>query len=189
MTEVFDARVKWNYCRSLFIIHNQGNCRGCWAVAAAAAMSDRLCIATNGTIQVELSAEELLSCVSDSHGCHTGWPYHAWKYLVEQGVVTGGSYGSKDSCLPYSTKPCGISDFDIECQGKAPTPSCVRQCQPGYNISFQEDKHYGKSYYNISNSTIAIQRDIMTYGPVTAGFKVYEDFRHFISNKTGGIYR
>ncbi|VDM67224.1 unnamed protein product [Strongylus vulgaris] len=50
--ESFDAREKWPECTSIYTIRDQANCGSCWAVSAASAMSDRLCIATRGMNQV-----------------------------------------------------------------------------------------------------------------------------------------
>ena len=58
----FDARKEWPMCPTIGHIRNQGKCRGCWAFAAAEAMSDRICITTNGKLIVELAALDLISC-------------------------------------------------------------------------------------------------------------------------------
>ncbi|PIO71833.1 hypothetical protein TELCIR_06256, partial [Teladorsagia circumcincta] len=50
--ESYDARVQWHNCSSLFYIRDQANCGSCWAVSSAAAMSDRICIASKGVKQV-----------------------------------------------------------------------------------------------------------------------------------------
>lgn len=49
----FDPRDKWPECKEVIEnIRDQSACGSCWAVGAVGAMSDRLCIASNGTIQV-----------------------------------------------------------------------------------------------------------------------------------------
>ncbi|VDO07862.1 unnamed protein product [Haemonchus placei] len=53
LPESFDARDKWKNCSSVIgYIRDQSNCGSCWAVSAAETMSDRLCIGTNGRVQV-----------------------------------------------------------------------------------------------------------------------------------------
>ncbi|WKX88435.1 hypothetical protein Q1695_008234 [Nippostrongylus brasiliensis] len=185
----FDAREQWPECPSLRYIRDQSNCGSCWAVSSAEAMSDRLCISTKGQKTVELSADELVSCCSYcGYGCDGGWPIYAWQYFAENGLVTGGNYGVKNACRPYEIHPCGRhknQTYYGECKEDAPTPKCRRRCQRGYNVPYKKDKNYGKSAYQVPHSVQAIQREIMTNGPVVAAFTVYEDFAMYES----GIYK
>ncbi|VDM79352.1 unnamed protein product [Strongylus vulgaris] len=48
----FDAREEWRECDSIKYIRDQSNCGASWAISAASAMSDRLCIQTMGQIKV-----------------------------------------------------------------------------------------------------------------------------------------
>ena len=82
-------------------------------------------------------------------------------------------HGGTDGPLPncYS-----IPSGDIQCE---------RKCLPEYNISYENDKHYGESYYIIEPEVSAIQEEIMTYGSVMTSFRAYEDFVTYRS----GVYR
>lgn len=62
-------------------IRDQSNCGCCWAFSSAEAASDRLCIATNGSIQLPLSAQELCFCANND-GCGEGFPENAWAYVT-----------------------------------------------------------------------------------------------------------
>ncbi|PIO70987.1 papain family cysteine protease, partial [Teladorsagia circumcincta] len=120
--------------------------------------------------------------------CQGGWPIKAWQYFASEGIVTGGNYRKKDCCRPYEVAPCGKhkgEPFYRECYDLEDTPKCQKSCQSGYGKSYKEDKHYGKSAYQLPNSVKAIQREIMKNGPVVAGFVVYEDFVYY----TSGIYK
>ena len=64
-------------------------------------ISDRLCIATGGRIKKNMSTEDLLSCCKNCGGCYGGSSYKAIDYFEKQGVVTGGLYGDKTTCMPY----------------------------------------------------------------------------------------
>merc|ERR1739848_915999 len=49
-------------CPSLKEIRDQSNCGSCWAFGSVEAMTDRICIASNGTTTDHLSAEDVTSC-------------------------------------------------------------------------------------------------------------------------------
>uniref|UniRef100_A0A7I4XSU2 Pept_C1 domain-containing protein n=1 Tax=Haemonchus contortus TaxID=6289 RepID=A0A7I4XSU2_HAECO len=187
--ESFDARTHWPNCPSLTHIRDQANCGSCWAVSTAAALSDRICIASKGEKQVHVSSIDFVSCCySCGYGCDGGWPIEAFRFFADQGAVTGGDYGDKKCCLPYPFHPCGRHGNETyygECPDEASTPSCMRKCQKTYKKSYRSDRTLGEDAYELPNSVKAIQREIMTNGPVVAAFTVYDDFSYYVR----GIYR
>lgn len=62
LPENFDAREQWPNCPTIKQIRDQGSCGSCWAFGAAEAMSDRSCIHSQGKVNIEVSAEDLLTC-------------------------------------------------------------------------------------------------------------------------------
>jgi len=58
---------------------NQGSCGSCWAFAATSVQEAMQAIKYN-TTPVQLSEQEAVDCVTDSHGCGGGWMAHYWKY-------------------------------------------------------------------------------------------------------------
>ncbi|CAB3397527.1 unnamed protein product [Caenorhabditis bovis] len=190
----FDARQQWPNCVSINNIRDQSDCGGCWAFAAAEAMSDRTCIASNGKVNTLLSAEDLLSCcvgmLSCGEGCKGGFPIKAWQWWDKHGLVTGGSYETQFGCKPYSIAPCGQTVNNVTwpaCpEDVMPTPKCVKTCtsKNSYPIEYEKDKHYGASAYAVPKKVAAIQTEIMNHGPVEAAFTVYEDFYQYKS----GVY-
>jgi cathepsin B len=88
----FDARTQWPSC--IHAVRDQGQCGSCWAFGATEALSDRLCIATNGATNVVLSPQNLVSCDSSNYGCNGGYLNLAWAYFVKNGVAS-------ESCQPY----------------------------------------------------------------------------------------
>ena len=50
-------------------IQDQGECGSCWAFTSAGLLSDRLCIHTNGAIDVRLSPQEMVNCNYENYGC------------------------------------------------------------------------------------------------------------------------
>jgi cathepsin B len=189
--ETFDARVAWPECPTIREIRDQSACGSCWAFGAVEAMSDRICIFSNASTVVQISAQDMISCGSGvttlSFGCNGGQPRGAWKYYVNQGVVTGGLYEG-EGCQPYFLPPCNhhVTNPDYpDCpEGIAHTPECEKTCVSGYPLSFQQDKYYGQDHYTIARNISAIQAEILVNGPVEADFTVYEDFLTYQS----GVY-
>jgi cathepsin B len=181
----FDARTAWPQCQSIGEVRDQAACGSCWAFGAVEAMTDRHCIASNGTKKPHLSAEDMNSCCgSCGFGCEGGYPSAAWQYWVSQGVVTGGNYGTKQGCFPYSIENC-----DHHCQGKykpcgdiVPTPACTKQCQDG--SQWTSAKQFGSRAYGVSGVQ-NIMNEIQKKGPVEAAFTVYQDFLTYKS----GVYK
>ncbi|XP_053204873.1 cathepsin B-like cysteine proteinase 3 [Panonychus citri] len=184
--EHFDAREVWPNCDSIATIRDQGGCAACWAVNTVSVMSDRLCIKSNGTINVQLSAEEVISCCEDCNlGCGKGgYVTKSFSYWIKHGIVTGGSYHG-DGCYPYEIKPCYKSKTGkIACEKTTQTPECRNECASGYNKNFTQDKYFGEKFDNLWGMK-SIMLDIMTNGPVVAQIKQYRDLRSYQS----GIYQ
>lgn len=182
----FDSRTQWgDMCPSTKEVRDQASCGSCWAFGAVESMTDRICIASKGAKKPHLSAEDLMTCCSFTcgNGCDGGFPAAAWEYWKNQGIVTGGQYNSHRGCQPYTLPKCDhhVSGQYKPCGNIQPTPSCKRNCEQGYNKTYSEDKHFGKSSYGV-RGVDKIATEIMTNGPVEAAFTVYSDF---ISYKSG----
>jgi cathepsin B len=190
LPESFDSREKWGAnCPTISEIRDQSNCGSCWAIAAVEAMSDRICIASQGKDRPHISADDLLSCCSScGFGCQGGYPYMAWMYWTRSGLVTGGNYSTHDGCRPYPFAPCEhhINGTLPPCSSQeAKTPSCEHKCQASYTKSYQQDLHYGQKAFQVSSNQEAIKKEIYTNGPVEAAYTVYEDFLSYRS----GVYQ
>jgi len=182
----FDARVQWPACPTIQEVRDQGACGSCWAFGAVEAMSDRYCIHNNQ--QVHLSANDLTACCSScGFGCDGGDPGSAWDYWVATGLVTGGQYNTNQGCEPYTIQACDhhVVGKKPPCGADEPTPQCVSTCEAGYNVSWTNDKHFGKTSYAVNADPMQIMTEIMTNGPVEAAFTVYADFLSYKS----GVYQ
>lgn len=82
-----------SYIRGAFCV-----CACFQALSTASAFSDRLCIASKGAINKELSGEYINACCNGrcGDGCNGGHPEKAWKFVKSKGLCTGGDYGSKE---------------------------------------------------------------------------------------------
>jgi len=184
----FDSRTQWPNCPSIQEVRDQGSCGSCWAFGASEAMSDRICIASNGAKNAHISAEDLVSCcVTCGFGCDGGYPEAAWEHFQHTGLVTGGNYNSHQGCRPYTIPACEhhVNGSLPPCNGEGPTPKCTKKCEDGYNTPYNQDKHYGQSAYSIRNNVAQIQAEIMKNGPVEGAFTVYSDFPSYKS----GVYQ
>lgn len=189
LPESFDPREQWPDCPTLKYIPDQGGCGSCWAFGAATAMSDRLCIHSNGAFKNHVSAENLLTCCfTCGFGCNGGFPGSAWNYWSSKGLVTGGSYGTDDGCQPYDIKPCEhhVNGTRGPCETGGRTPKCVKRCEnPNYTVAYDKDKTYGLKSFSVNSDPKAIMNELMTNGPAEAAFTVFEDFLNYKS----GVYQ
>jgi cathepsin B len=158
----FDSRTQWPTC--VHKVLDQGDCGSCWAFGSTESLSDRFCISSNGTVNVMLSVEELVSCNDEGiEACRGGDPFTAYVYTSEWGLPI-------DSCFPYTA---GDNGTVPPCRD-----SCVNQSQP-----------YQPYYSQVSTirwhaTEEGIQSSVITEGPVVACFSVYRDFFSYSS----GVY-
>ncbi|KAE8605451.1 hypothetical protein XENTR_v10015145 [Xenopus tropicalis] len=190
LPDSFDSRAAWPNCPTIREVRDQGSCGSCWAFGAVEAISDRVCVHTNGKVNVEVSAEDLLSCCGFEcgMGCNGGYPSGAWKFWTETGLVSGGLYDSHLGCRPYSIPPCEhhVNGSRPACKGEeGDTPKCVKQCEDGYAPVYGSDKHFGATSYGVPSSEKEIMAEIYKNGPVEGAFLVYADFPMYKS----GVYQ
>jgi len=190
----FDARVQWPQCPSIGMIRDQSSCGSCWAFGAVEAATDRICIETNATQQIMISANDLTACCSAcGFGCGGGYLPAAWSYLTTTGIVSGGNYNDSTTlqwCQKYSLPNCAHHEFPgkfAPCPStEYDTPKCVASCDADthYTTSYAKDHHMFHSSYALTNDANAIAQEIYSHGPVEAAFTVYEDFLTYKS----GVY-
>jgi len=184
----FDGRDQWKNCPSLKEVRDQAACGSCWAFGAVEAMTDRICIQSQGAKNFHISAQDLVSCCKTcGMGCNGGYPTMAWRYWVTHGLVTGSQYVDHSGCRPYEVPPCDhhVNGTLKPCGDIVKTPACKSECIAGYSIPYEQDKHYGAKSYGVANDEEAIRQEIFTNGPVEAGYTVYEDFLSYKS----GVYQ
>merc|ERR1712216_864777 len=210
LPESFDSETNWPQCAKIIgDIRDQSNCGCCWAFGGAEAASDRMCIATNATMMVPLSAQDV--CFNGggmmSMGCNGGQITSPWSFIKKgglfggKGAVSGGQYQGSG---PFGKGYC--SDFSMpHChhhgpQGSDPYPAegttgCPQQKSPkgptkcdatatGEHKDFANDKYTFSGSPSQASGEKGIQKAIMTGGPVETAFTVYTDFANYVS----GIY-
>jgi cathepsin B len=207
--ESFDSAEHWPQCAKIINdIRDQSNCGCCWAFAGAEAASDRMCIATNGSKLVPLSAEDV--CFNAAFlmgGCNGGQISSPWSYIKagglfhKGGAVSGGQYNGtgvfgKGLCSNFALPHCHHHGP----QGKDPypaegAPGCPHESSPKGPTSCDSDakaphNDYAKDKYFFTGKTVTasgeteIQQAVMAGGPMEVAFIVYSDFENYAS----GIY-
>lgn len=202
----FDSAEAFPQCAKLIgDIRDQSNCGCCWAFSAAEAASDRLCIQTNASVVLPLSAEDMCFC-SNSNGCGGGSQSSAWRYIVSHGLVTGSQQQPDDGktdpfkgaglCSSFSLPHChhhgptGSDPYPSEGATECPSqrsPRCPTACDSSakapHNV-FAKDKYKVSGVSSYRNAD-AMAEAIMEAGPISVGFTVYSDFENY----AGGIYK
>ena len=165
----FDWREQHPLC--VHEVLNQGQCGSCWAFAATEVLSDRFCIASNGSVNVVLSPGDLLACEKLNLGCTMGsLPQWAFSYIKSNGVAS-------NDCVPYTS---GDGDTQKCSKGQC-TNSSIMDVTSGKNNT----RYYVTAYKNCgsllrpSSHVNEIMKCILTGGPVDATFNVYSDFESY----------
>mmetsp|Transcript_65702 Transcript_65702/g.203692 ORF Transcript_65702/g.203692 Transcript_65702/m.203692 type:complete len:365 (+) Transcript_65702:104-1198(+) len=199
--ESFDSAENWPHCAKVIgDIQDQSNCGCCWAFAGVEAASDRMCIATNASVLLPLSPEDVCFCANPD-GCGGGMIDTPWSYIKRSGSVTGGQYKGTGPfgsglCADYSLPHChhhgpqGSDPYPAEGQPGCPSassPSCPKACSSSASTEHQDyasDKYSFHGQIETASGEEQIQRMIMAGGPVETAFTVYSDFENYVS----GIY-
>jgi C1A family cysteine protease len=134
---------------------DQGNCGSCWNFAANGALESIINIRENNPkLDIDLSEQYVLSCLSRSGSCNGGYAYMAFKYM--QRNDTWGNYCNgtiPEFCFPY------LANDEISCDNKSMT-------WESYLIPIL---NYGKWSPDGSQEDIdLIKTQIMDTGPVIA---------------------
>ncbi|XP_069088993.1 cathepsin K-like [Pleurodeles waltl] len=107
-------QVDWRDQRCVTAIKDQGRCGSCWAFAAVGSLESRHCIKTGELF--EMSEQELVDCDQEDGGCCGGFPYSAFRFISQHGIMPSKKYkykGRDGSCrLRHSkTVPMNMSKF------------------------------------------------------------------------------
>jgi cathepsin B len=206
----FDSEQNWPQCAKIIgDIRDQSNCGCCWAFAGAEAGSDRMCISTNASIMVPLSAQDV--CFNGggfmSMGCNGGQITSPWSYLKKgglfggKGAVSGGQYQGtgpfgKGLCSDFSLPHChhhgpkGDDPYPAEGEPGCPhdnSPKGPKACDADAKAphnNFEEDKYGYNGQTITARGEMGIKQAIMAGGPMEVAFTVYSDFENYAS----GIY-
>jgi C1A family cysteine protease len=136
-------------------VRHQLNCGSCWAFAVIASLESVIKIRENcSEMNVDLSEQYVLSCLSSAGSCHGGSGYLALFYMND--TSDKGNY--KNGIIPESCFPYG-SDDSIPCSDKCPD-------WENHLIPILDFGYFHSS--GSSNDIKAIKTRIKENGPVAA---------------------
>lgn len=201
LPEEFDWRTepRGAKCPSLKEVRDQANCGSCWAFGSTEAMTDRICIASEGKDTTHLSAQDVASCDKlGDMGCNGGVPSTVYTYYRSNGVVTGGNYGDKSMCYSYQLAPCAhhsVSEKYANCTDEVKTPKCAKECTDDQTLTWADDKRKGAGGYAVCQQggdvkcPEAMRQEIYQNGPITGMFFVHQSFVTYKSGvyQSGGL--
>ncbi|KAK2952007.1 putative Cathepsin B [Blattamonas nauphoetae] len=153
--ETFDAREQWP--NQMLPVRNQGSCGSCWAFSISETVEDRL--AVKGCARGQMSPQHLVSCDKEDYACNGGEMDIAWNWVKKNGIAT-------EDCLPYTS-------------GGGRVPECPAKCKNGSEIIVTPVPEWKLL------KAEEMQQELMTHGPLSAGFTVYLDFQFY----SKGVYK
>ena len=80
--DFFDSRAMWPYCPTIGLIRDQSDCGSCWAFGATEAISDRICISTNGKVIRNISALDLMGCCTACLFNQNGYRNRLFNFVI-----------------------------------------------------------------------------------------------------------
>lgn len=175
--------------------------RCCWAFAGASAASDRMCISSNASLLMPLSAQDV--CFnSNFNGCGGGQITTPWNYMSRTGVVTGGQFNGtgvfgsgycSDFSLPHCHHHGPVKGDPYPAEG---APGCPSQQSPkgpskcdatakGEHSKFGADKYTYSGGAQSAQGEDDIKQFMMEGGSCEVAFTVYSDFENYDT----GVYK
>jgi hypothetical protein len=137
----------WRNLNGVTPVKNQGSCGSCWDFAGVGALE--AVIKIHGGVELDLSEQQALSCVTPGFGCDGGWANWAWEHFRARGAVS-------EVCMPYT------ASHDTPCTEDGCTPIAAT-----------------REWIEVPNTVDAIKTAIHEYGPVSTTFHVYDDFFYY----------
>lgn len=184
----FTASQKWPNCQQkIERVFDQSYCGSCWAVSTANAMTDRLCIQSNGADTRWIAPQDVLEYGSVlPNGCNGGSTVYAHNAFLSRGFATGDGYMSTIGCKSYQFPPCTDPSWSSQtvCRQRNTTVTARAACSASFNGTYNTSLIKAKTVYRLPNNEQAIMQEIFTRGPVTVSMTVYRDFMTYKS----GVY-
>ncbi|HEX7401227.1 MAG TPA: C1 family peptidase, partial [candidate division Zixibacteria bacterium] len=142
------TRFDWRDSNVVTPVKDQRDCGSCWDFCAVGALEAM--VRKYGEVEMDLSEQQILSCVTYGTGCDGGYPDQAYNHFKSP-------YGAiYEECMPYQ------ADDEVPCTENS--------CEKWARIS---------SYTTVSNNVTTIKQALLTYGPVSTLFAAPDTFSYY----------
>lgn len=194
----FDGREVW--ADYLSPIKDQGRCGACYAFSVVGMLADRFAIQTLGQAKPDLNPMEMVVCMKDIedvatpdeflktrsdaqyerevaqkhavHACRGNTMYNAARSTYVQGTLEEGCVSERD--IQKFIAKHGRIPLCLEIEGDGFPSMCLdKRTPPRYWMS---EEYYTVGRAVDESAVQQIKLEIMKWGPVAAGFQVYDDF-------------
>ncbi|KAG2500787.1 hypothetical protein HYH03_001549 [Edaphochlamys debaryana] len=143
-------KVDWKAAGKMSPIRDQGSCGSCWAFASTAAIEAAYRIGSGepGCHSVDLSEQQLVSCVNDprgydSQGCKGGWSGEAINYVYKY-------FQKHETTWPYT----GTTDVCYKSRLEDPSPGERVRLSRSYYAAHDVDQAELKSWVAVAPTVI-----------------------------------
>lgn len=175
-------------------IKDQGKCGACWAIASAKTLSDRYSILSVGSILDDLSPYQMIMCqgtilpdipVDKSSSNQIDLQAHTNGACNGNSLFTAIDFLYTVGCVSTSCVSRGLfKEHGYKDLSKINNPKDVPSCKDVLGENYEnclDPKKAARYYriiagYQVDSDPESIKQEIYKWGPVTAGFQVYEDF-------------
>jgi Papain family cysteine protease len=194
----FNGREVWR--DYLSPIKDQGKCGACYAFSVVGMLADRFAIQTLGQVKPDLNPMEMVVCMKDIedvttpdeflktrmdpkyekevgdkhkiHACRGNTLYNAARSTYVQGTLEEGCVSERD--IQRFISKHGRIPMCLELEGDGFPSLCVnKKTVPRYWMS---EEYYTVGQAIDEETVTQIKLEIMKWGPVAAGFQVFDDF-------------
>jgi hypothetical protein len=211
---VFDGRDEW---RAYTQVPDDQKCSDSWAIVATDVLADRYAILSVGQINLFLSSEEIVTCIEtpplpriegvkscanynteNPNSCQGYSIYDAWEYLYAKG-------SSETSC--FSKRKMIKENIPLANQLEFSQKRSVydKICDPTNCLTKKDDKPVARRTFHLNaifnvyekkpdgsfdleKTVETIKYELMRFGPVGAGFIVYENFLNIVTYDGKSVY-
>jgi cathepsin B len=190
MPDIFNPFDRWGFFLSR--IKTQGKCGCCWAMSTSKTLGDRYSILSGGKLSVELSPYEMVMCEgtvfpkldpdliktrnTEAHeqgACNGNTLFTAMNFMYSVGLVD-------TTCVNQGKfEEYGIADLET-IEKAEDVPMCQSILGTNYDRCLDRTRavrfYRTIAGYKIDKDVESIKQEIYKWGPVSAGFQIYDNF-------------